>query len=329
MDTFKGFETQLYAVNDDSFENIALSLFRFQAQNNTLYRQYIDFLGTNTAQVTSTDEIPFLPISFFKHHKVQTGGWHPQGEFRSSGTTGQTVSRHLVYNMQFYRENAERCFGHFFGNPEQYHFLALLPSYLERSESSLVAMMNHLIQRSGSPFSGFYLYDYEKLIRDAEKLRNKGGKVMIWGVTYALLEVAERFHPDLSHCTIVETGGMKGRRPEMTRDELHAILRKSLNVGKIASEYGMTELQSQAYSLGDGNFSCPPGMKVLVRDVTDPLERGIGGPGALNFIDLANFHSVAFLETEDLGEINNDGSFSVVGRMDNSDVRGCNLLVSQ
>lgn len=329
MDTFKGFETQLYGVNDDSFENIALSLFRFQAQNNTLYRQYIDFLGTNTAHVTSTDEIPFLPISFFKHHAVQTGGWRPQGEFRSSGTTGQTVSRHLIYNMQFYQENAERCFRHFFGSPEQYHFLALLPSYLERSESSLVAMMNHFIQRSGSSFSGFYLYDYNKLIRDAEKLRNKGGKVMIWGVTYALLEVAERFQPDLSHCTIVETGGMKGRRPEMTRDELHAILRKSLNVGKIASEYGMTELQSQAYSLGDGNFSCPPAMKVLVREVTDPLERGIDGPGALNFIDLANFHSIAFLETEDLGKINNDGSFSVVGRMDNSDVRGCNLLVSQ
>lgn len=329
MDTFKGFETQLYAVNEDSFENIALSLFQFQAENNALYRQYLDFLGTDTAQVARIDEIPFLPIAFFKHHAIQTGTWSPQGEFRSSGTTAQTVSRHLVHNLQFYQRNSERCFGHFFGNPEQYHFLALLPSYLERSESSLVAMMNHLILRSGSPFSGFYLHDYDRLVRDAEKLRNESGKVMIWGVTYALLELAERFHPDLSHCILVETGGMKGRRPEITREELHKVLRESLNVGKIASEYGMTELQSQAYSLQDGDFFCPSGMKVLVRDVTDPLERGISGIGGLNFIDLANFHSIAFLETEDLGKINNDGSFSVVGRMDNSDVRGCNLLVSR
>lgn len=329
MDTFKGFETQLYAVNEDSFENIALSLFHFQAENNGLYRQYIDFLDISPAQVTSVNEIPYLPIAFFKHHAIQTGDWRPQGEFRSSGTTAQTVSRHLIHDLHFYQQNAERCFGHFFGDPERYHFLALLPSYLERSESSLVVMMNHLIERSGSPFSGFYRYDYDKLILDAGKLRNKGGKVMIWGVTYALLELAERFQPDLGHCILVETGGMKGRRPEITREELHKILRKSLNVGKIASEYGMTELQSQAYSLQDGNFFCPPGMKVVVRDVTDPLERGIGGPGALNFIDLANFHSIAFLETEDLGKINNDGSFSVVGRMDNADVRGCNLLLSR
>lgn len=329
MDTFKGFETQLYAVNEDSFENIALSLFRFQAQNNSLYRQYIDFLGINPARVASVDELPFLPISFFKHHAIQTGNWIPQAEFHSSGTTGQSVSRHLIRDLTFYRQNAERCFAHFFGAPETYHFLAMLPSYLERAESSLVAMMNHLIERSGSPFSGYYLHDYDRLIRDAGKLRNHGGQVMIWGVTYALMELAERYKPDLSHCILLETGGMKGRRPEITREELHAFLRESLNVGKVVSEYGMTELQSQAYSLQDGRFFCPPGMKVVVRDVSDPLERGIGGTGALNFIDLANFHSIAFLETEDLGKINNDGSFSVVGRMDNADIRGCNLLVSR
>lgn len=329
MDTFKGFETQLYAVNEDSFENIALSLFRFQAQHNSLYRQYIDFLGINPARVASVDELPFLPISFFKHHAIQTGNWIPQGEFHSSGTTGQSVSRHLIRDLTFYRQNAERCFAHFFGAPETYHFLAMLPSYLERAESSLVAMMNHLIERSGSPFSGYYLHDYDRLIRDAGKLRNHGGQVMIWGVTYVLMELAERYKPDLSHCILVETGGMKGRRPEITREELHTFLRESLNVGKVVSEYGMTELQSQAYSLQDGRFFCPPGMKVVVRDVSDPLERGIGGIGALNFIDLANFHSIAFLETEDLGKINNDGSFSVVGRMDNADIRGCNLLVSR
>lgn len=319
----------MYAVNEDSFENIALSLFHYQATHNPLYRQYIDLLGIDKARITSIHEIPCLPISFFKHHRIQTGMWKPEAEFHSSGTTGQTVSRHLVHDLPFYQKNAERCFSQFFGSPEGYHFLALLPSYLERSESSLIAMMNHLIVRSGSPFSGYYLHDYPRLINDAERLRDQDGKVMIWGVTYALLELAERYHPDLSHCTIVETGGMKGRRPEMTRDELHKILCESLNVGKIASEYGMTELQSQAYSLQNGDFFCPPGMKALTRDVTDPLERGISGPGALNIIDLANFHSIAFLETEDMGKINNDGSFSVVGRMDNSDVRGCNLLVSQ
>ena len=329
MDTFKHFETQLYAVNEDSFENIALLLFRFQAEHNPLYRQYIELLGIDPAAVASLDEIPYLPLSFFKHHRIQTGVWKPEGEFHSSGTTAQTASRHLVYDIRFYQRHAERCFATFFGDPEQYHFLALLPSYLERKESSLITMINHLILESKSPFSGFYLYDYDRLISDAERLRQGDRKVMIWGVTYALLELAERYQPDLSHCIIVETGGMKGRRREMTRDELHKILRQSLNVGKIASEYGMTELQSQAYSLKNGDFFCPPAMKVLVRDVTDPLKRGISGPGALNFIDLANFHSIAFLETEDLGRINNDGSFSVVGRMDNSDARGCNLLVSQ
>lgn len=329
MDTFKDFETQLYAINEVPFENIALRLFRFQVKNNPIYRRYVDYLGTNVSQVESLVKIPFLPISFFKHHNIQTGAWTPEVEFRSSGTTGQNVSRHFVHDLGFYHRNAERCFSAFFGNPKDYHFLALLPSYLERAESSLITMMNHLIQRSGSPYSGFYLYDYDRLARDADNLREGTRRVIVWGVTFALLELADRLKPDLSHCIIVETGGMKGRRPEMTRDELHSILKKSLNVGKIVSEYGMTELMSQAYSLENGQFSCPPGMKALVRDVTDPLECGFSGSGALNFIDLANFHSVSFLETEDLGEIDNAGTFSVVGRMDNSDVRGCNLLVSR
>ena len=329
MDTFKAFEAQLYAVNDHSFENIALSLFRYQSANNDLYRRYIGHLGVDPGQIISLNQVPYLPISLFKRHRIQTGTWTAEKEFCSSGTTEGTVSRHYIRDFQFYLRNARRCFEHFFGDPAGYHFLALLPSYLERSESSLVAMMHYFIEESRSPHSGFYLHNYEKLIRDAEALRHGNRTVMVWGVAFALLDLAERFQPDLSHCLVIETGGMKGRRPEITRNELHQILRKSLNVGKIRSEYGMTELLSQAYSMEEGAFFCPPGLKVVVRDVTDPLEKGIHRPGALNFVDLANFHSIAFVETEDLGEIHNDGSFSVVGRLDNSDVRGCNLLVNQ
>jgi phenylacetate-coenzyme A ligase PaaK-like adenylate-forming protein len=329
VDTLADFETQLYTLNEESFENIALSLFRHQAVHNDLYKRYIALLGIDPRTVSRLSDIPFLPIAFFKSHLIQTGTWTPETEFRSSGTAGMTRSRHLIKDVQFYLRNAERCFTYFFRDLRQYHFLALLPSYLERNDSSLVAMMNHFIVRSGSPRSGFYLRNPEQLIRDAEALRGDGRKIMIWGVSFALLDLAERFSPDLSHCIIVETGGMKGRRSEITRAELHSTLCQRLNVGKIVSEYGMTELLSQAYSFQNGDFQCPPGLKVVVRDVTDPLERGISGTGGLNFIDLANFRTIAFLETEDLGKINTDGSFSVVGRMDNSDVRGCNLLVDR
>lgn len=329
MDTIEDFERQLYAINEESFENIALSLFRYQAMHNDLYKRYVTLLGIDPASVSCVRDIPFLPISFFKSQAIQTGNWTPETEFRSSGTTGMARSRHLIRDVGFYLRNAERCFTHFFGDLQQYHFLALLPSYLERNDSSLVTMMDHFIQRSGSPRSGFYLHNPEQLIRDAEALRGDSRKVMIWGVAFALLDLAEQFKPDLSHCIIVETGGMKGRRAEITRPELHEVLRRCLNVGNVVSEYGMTELLSQAYSLQNGDFQCPPGMKVVVRDVSDPLERGISGTGGLNFIDLANFQTIAFVETEDLGKINTDGSFSVVGRIDNSDVRGCNLLVDR
>jgi hypothetical protein len=329
VDTFEDFATQLYSLNEESFGNIALSVFRHQVQHNDLYKRYVALLGIDPITVSKVEDIPFLPISFFKSHAIQTGNWKPETEFRSSGTTGMVRSRHLIGDLKFYLQNAERCFVHFFGDLQHYHFLALLPSYLERNDSSLVAMMNHFIERSGSPKSGFYLHNPEQLIRDAEALRGDGRKIMVWGVAFALLDLAERYGPDLSHCIVVETGGMKGRRAEITRSQLHEILCRGLNVGNVVSEYGMTELLSQAYALKNGDFQCPPGMRVVVRDVTDPLSRGISGTGGLNFIDLANFQTISFLETEDLGKINTDGSFSVVGRMDNSDVRGCNLLVDQ
>jgi phenylacetate-coenzyme A ligase PaaK-like adenylate-forming protein len=329
VNTFKSFERQLYAVNGHSFDNIALSLFRFQAENNALYRKFIDLLGIEISAVRTLNQIPFLPISFFKGHLIKTGQWAAEKEFHSSGTTASMVSRHFIPDFHFYLKNAKRCFEHFFGDPRDYHFLALLPSYLERRDSSLVAMIDYFITQRVSPHSGFYLDNHERLLADAETLRKQNQKVILWGVSFALLDLAERFQADLSHCLIMETGGMKGRKAEITRSELHQILRKSLNVGKVYSEYGMTEMLSQAYSLGDEAFFCPPGLKILVREITDPLERGIEALGALNVIDLANFHSISFLETEDLGKINNDGSFSVVGRMDNSDVRGCNLLVNQ
>lgn len=329
MDTFEDFETQLYTLNEESFENIALSVFRHQSRHNELYKRYIALLGIDPHNVSHVSEIPFLPIAFFKSHAIRTGNWEPETEFRSSGTTGMSRSRHLIKDLQWYLRNAERCFTHFFGDLQQYHFLALLPSYLERNDSSLVAMMDHFVVRSGSEHSGFYLNNPDQLIRDAEALRGGERKIMIWGVAFALLDLAERWAPDLSHCMVVETGGMKGRRAEITRPELHDTLRHRLNVGNVVSEYGMTELLSQAYSVQNGVFECPPGMKVVVRDIADPLDRGISGTGGLNFIDLANFQTISFVETEDLGKINTDGSFSVVGRMDNSDVRGCNLLVER
>lgn len=328
MDSFKSFETQLYALNGYSFDNIALALFRYQAEHNPVYGAYIRNLGVSIGQVSELNQIPYLPISFFKTHLIKTGRWRAQKVFQSSGTTESIVSRHPVRDFQFYLSNAKRCFDHFFGDSANCHFLALLPSYLERGDSSLISMINYFIKQSNSAHSGFYLNNYDKLIRDAGVLRKQGRKVIIWGVTYALLELAERFQPDLGHCLVIETGGMKGRHREITRPELHKILRKSLNVGKVCSEYGMTELLSQAYSLGEDAFFCPPWLRVIIREPSDPFELGITGTGGLNVVDLANFHSISFIETEDLGQMNNDGSFSVVGRMDNSDVRGCNLLVN-
>ena len=456
MDTFKSFNRDLYSVNDGNFLDIALQLFHFQAENNPVYKNFIQHLRIDARSVTTLHDIPYLPISFFKNNVLKTGDWKPEVVFTSSGTTGQQTSTHAVRSIDFYRNHAVRCFEYFFGDLRQFHFLALLPSYLERRDSSLVAMIeyfidkshsrfsgfylhnteklledaeklrtdgkktvvwgvtfalldlaeryhpdlshcmvfetggmkgrrreitrtelhatladsffyrNHavrcfeyffgdlrqfhflallpsylerrdsslvamieyFIDKSHSRFSGFYLHNTEKLLEDAEKLRTDGKKTVVWGVTFALLDLAERYHPDLSHCMVFETGGMKGRRREITRTELHATLADSFGVKKIFSEYGMTELLSQAYSKGGNAFFCPPWMRIIARDMTDPMEKGLLNETAgINVIDFANVDSVAFIETEDIGKVFSDGSFEILGRFDNSDVRGCNLMV--
>lgn len=328
MERFKSFASSLYRVNDSNFEDIALDLFRFQAAHNPVYGSYLAHLRCQPAGVRSINEIPFLPISFFKTHSVKTGEWEPQTVYTSSGTTASVASRHLVYDESFYLSLSQQIFTRFFGELTGLHFLALLPSYLERKGSSLIAMMDYFIRKSESPHSGFYLNNTSELLQKLDFLKNDPRKTVLWGVSFALLELAEQHQPDLSHCLIVETGGMKGRRKELTREELHAVLCTRFSVPSIASEYGMTELMSQAYSMGKGYYSTPPWMKVLVRDINDPFQVvGKARTGILNVIDLANFHSCAFIETQDLGMIAQEGYFEVLGRADNSDVRGCNLLV--
>ena len=326
MKTFKSFEEVLYTVNDWNFEDIALQLFRFQVENNTVYHDFVTHLRRGPAN--SLEEIPFLPISFFKTHNVQTGTWIPETTFTSSGTTGQTASRHLVKSSAWYLGHTERIFHQFFGPLGNYHVLALLPSYMEREGSSLVAMADYFIRKSSSVYSGFYLNNHDALVTKLLELKSSDKKVLLLGVTFALLDLAETYAVDLSHCLIMETGGMKGKRPELTREEVHRYLCSRFNVPSILSEYGMTELLSQAYSFGRGRFLAPPAMKVVIRDINDPFDRvGMGKTGAINVIDLANIYSCAFIETQDLGKTHQDGSFEVLGRMDNSDVRGCNLLV--
>ena len=310
------------------FNDLALRLFRHQAANNEVYAAYIHHLGVKVEEVGGVSEIPFLPISFFKNHLVQTGQWTPETIYTSSGTTGAVTSRHAVWSEAFYVRHAEEIFRHFFGAIEQYHVLALLPSYLERAGSSLVVMAQHFVKQSGSSDSGFYLYNVDELMSRLIRLRANSKKVLLLGVTFALLDLAERFEEDLSHCVVMETGGMKGRRPEITRQELHDILQKRLHLASVTSEYGMTELMSQAYSKGSGVFEAPWSMKVLLRDPEDPLDVSeTREQGAINIIDLANFHSCAFIETQDLGKMHPGGYFEVLGRMDNSDIRGCNLMV--
>lgn len=327
MDTFKSFEDSLYSVNDGNFQDIALRLFRFQAKNNLVYNQYLRFLNCKVDRIQSIDDIPFLPISFFKTKPIKTGNWQPEVEFSSSGTTGITTSKHLVKDVSFYLRLSENIFERFYGSCENFHFLALLPSYLERKGSSLIAMINHFIEKSKSSHSGFYLTNHGELKRKLEFLKNDKKLVILWGVSFALLDLAESGEVDLSKCIIIETGGMKGRRKELIRQDVHEYLTSRFNVKTIHSEYGMTELMSQAYSQLNGYYKCPPWMKVSVRDINDPFTSVKDRVGAINIIDLANFYSCAFIETQDLGRMDEMGYFEILGRIDNSDMRGCNLLV--
>ncbi len=329
MPEIKSFNSSLSSINESSFEDIALQLFHFQYKNNLLYQTYVHHLGKDVSTVKSVEGIPFLPIRFFKSHSVISGSWKPETVFTSSATSGSLVSRHEVWSMDFYLDTATAIFQHFYGPPEDYHFLALLPSYLERSGSSLIAMIDHFIKKDASGHSGFYLNNHLELISKIHSLEKPNKKVLIWGVSFALLDLAEKFETDLSSCIIMETGGMKGRRKEWIREELHSFLCQRFNVKEIHSEYGMTELFSQAYSKGQGYFVHPAWMKILIRDINDPFQfLSEGRIGGVNVVDLANAHSCAFIETEDLGKTVQGSNFEILGRIDNSDIRGCNLLVS-
>ncbi len=314
--------------NDVLFEQIALELFRLHATKNETYRDFIGYRNLDVNKVGQITDIPFLPISMFKRHQVGIFNAPPEAVFLSSGTTGMERSQHLVADLSVYDQSLFQCFDQFFGRPGDHCILALLPSYLERSNSSLVYMTQKLMRKSGHADNGFYLDRLTSLSKVLKKNSKNGVKTLLIGVTFALLELAEKHPQELKNCIILETGGMKGRRREMPREEVHEILKSAFGLERIASEYGMTELLSQAYSLGDGIFRTPPWMRVYVREATDPLNVYERGKGALNVIDLANMHSCPFIATQDLAHIHQDHSFEVLGRMDDAEVRGCNLMVS-
>jgi len=312
----------------EEFEALCLKTFRYQYENIEVYRAFTDALQVNVNDVQTIEDIPFMPIEFFKNFDVLAEGHSSEAVFMSSGTTGMERSKHFVYDLNIYKESFSSAFQQFYGNIEDYVVLALLPSYIENGDSSLVFMAEHLMNTSKNSDSGFYLNDYTTLIKKLNELNNSKKKILLLGVTYALLDLIEIQTFDFPSLIIMETGGMKGRRKELIREELHKILCAGFNVKSIHSEYGMTELLSQAYSKGDGLFSCPPWMKILIRDINDPLSyMPQGKSGAINIIDLANIHSVSFLTTKDLGKITDQQQFSILGRFDNSDIRGCNLLV--
>ena len=324
------FAKDIFSIESSAqFENVALSVFKHQAKHNNVYHKFLSFLKVDPDSVETLQEIPFLPIQFFKTNKVVSNNGAVEQIFTSSGTTGNLTSKHFVTDISVYQESYTKAFERFYGNIEDYAILALLPSYLEREGSSLIYMANDLIKRSKNKKSGFYLSNFSELRDVLIKLENGNAKVLLIGVSFALLDLVERFSFDLKKTVIMETGGMKGRRKELIRGELHELLKEGFGVNHIHSEYGMTELLSQAYSKGEGIFNSPPWMKILIRDPENamellPYER----TGGINIIDLANINSCSFIATQDLGKTYNDGSFEVLGRFDNSDLRGCNLLIN-
>ncbi len=314
--------------NKKQFEKIALQVFKYQYTNVLVYQQFCNLLGKNIQNVKTILDIPFLPISFFKTHTILASGAGAETVFSSSGTTGMTTSKHHVADISLYQKSYKKSFAAFYGNIENYAVLALLPSYLEREGSSLIYMVEDLIVASNNADSGFYLHNQDALIEKLQALEKSGNNILLIGVTYALLDLIEKKKLQLNHTIIMETGGMKGKRKEMIREELHKELCNGFGVKSIHSEYGMTELLSQAYSLGNGVFECPPWMQVYIRDTEDALSYvSDGKTGGINIIDLANIHSCSFIATQDLGKKNPNG-FEVLGRFDHADIRGCNLLVS-
>jgi len=320
---------QLFNIQDDmGFEREALEIFKYQSSQSVVYTRFLDLLKVDPASVKSIKDIPFLPIQFFKSHTVLSSKSPIIQTFLSSGTTGMTPSKHHITDLSIYEKSFKRCFEQFYGAIEEYAVLALLPSYLEREGSSLIYMVDALIKDTKNKESGFYLDDYDLISKKLHSLNKTGKKVLLIGVTYALLDLLEREKFDLTNTIIMETGGMKGRRKEMIRPELHQLLTNGFGVDAIHSEYGMTELLSQAYSYGEGVFKCPNWMKVMIRDTEDPLSYlPMGKSGGINVIDLANVESCSFIATQDLGKLHSDITFEILGRFDHSDIRGCNLLV--
>jgi phenylacetate-coenzyme A ligase PaaK-like adenylate-forming protein len=321
---------QVFSIStDEQFNDTALQVFNYQAKHNPVYRQFIKGLKIDPASITAYQQIPFLPIEFFKSHSILSTDEPVEVTFTSSGTTGMITSSHRVTDKTWYEKSFRQAFNIFYGDIRDYTVLALLPSYLEREGSSLIYMVDDLIKQSNNPDSGFFLYNHNELFDQLKKQQDARKPTLLIGVTFGLLDFIENYQIDFPELVVMETGGMKGRRKEMIREELHDILGKGFGVKYIHSEYGMTELLSQAYSKGDGIFNCPPWMKIIVRDTNDPLSTlQTGKTGGINVIDLANINSCSFIATQDLGKIHTDGSFEVLGRFDQSDIRGCNLLIA-
>jgi len=321
-------EHKIFTIEDTGFEAFALDIFKFQYGQNPAYREYVDLMGINPYTITSLAAIPFLPVEFFKSHRISTTLSQHETVFESSGTTQTTPGRHYIKDLSLYKRSFQKGFERNYGRIKDWCIIGLLPSYLERTNSSLVTMVHELITISEHSQSGFYLYDYEKLSNILEQLEGQKQKTFLIGVTFGLIDFAEKHPQPLQYTTVVETGGMKGRKDEMTREEVHGILKNAWSLPFIHSEYGMTELLSQAYSPGEGIFGCPPWMRVMLRDDDDPLCKKTAGRGLINVVDLANIYSCSFIATDDVGFIHRDRKFEVLGRRDNSDLRGCSLMAA-
>jgi hypothetical protein len=321
---------QIFSIsNAHEFEQASLAIFNQQSENCQIYKEYLYHLRISAKDVTRLTQIPYLPISFFKTHVVLSSPNTPEIIFSSSGTTGMIQSKHLVTDVSIYDQSFNMAFEQFYGDIANTCLLALLPSYLERDGSSLIYMVDALLNQSKHPDSGYFLHNHDELYLKLKKLQSTNQKTILIGVTYALLDFIEQYKVDFPELIVMETGGMKGKRKEMVREELHHLLQNGFGVQSIHSEYGMTELLSQAYSYGNGVFNCPPWMKIFLRDTNDPLSLSPNNKtGGINIIDLANVNSCSFIATQDLGKLLPDGSFEVLGRFDNADIRGCNLLVN-
>ncbi len=320
---------QIFSIqSEEDFQNAALEVFRYQAQENEVYKNFLNFLNVDYTTINHTNDIPFLPIQFFKKFELVSGNRAIEKIFTSSGTTGMTTSKHMVTDLALYHYSLEKCFEQFYGPLTDYTIFALLPSYLERTGSSLIDMVEYWIEKSANPKSGFYLYNHDELYENLLAHEKTGKKAILIGVSFALLDFVEHYKMNLQYTIVMETGGMKGRKKEITRAELHHILKNGFGTEEIHSEYGMTELLSQGYSRGDLTFKSPNWMRILIRETEDPLKYVTEGKtGGVNVIDLANYNSISFIATDDLGKKISQNQFEILGRFDHSDVRGCNLMI--